>query len=124
VAISKAIAFPCALGIYLIGDFRIGFAMLLVSYFFASSYLGPTFALIQGQAPLRMRAVWAALTLLITNLIGLGVGPSLVGFLSDRLHAAYGQESLRYAMMTVELLSPWAIFHYWRAGVLLRRAGR
>ena len=40
----------------------------------ANSYLGPTFALIQGLAPMRLRALWAAITLLVINLIGLGLG--------------------------------------------------
>ena len=47
-----------------------------------------TFALIQGLAPLRMRAMWAAVTLLVINLIGLGLGPTLIGLLSDLLRPA------------------------------------
>lgn len=121
VAVAKIIAFPLAIGVYLSGDVTAGMAFLFAAYFFQSSYLGPTFALIQGQAPLRMRAVWAAITLLSTNLIGLGLGPSLVGVLSDAFHPRFGAESLRYAMLVVEMFTPWAIFHYWRAGVLLKR---
>jgi len=30
-------------------------------------------------------------------------------------------ETLRYALVSASLLTPWAIFHYWRAGVLLKR---
>lgn len=121
VAGAKAIAFPCSIGVYLSGNVASALTLLVAAYFFASSYLGPSFALIQGHAPLRMRAVWASITLLCTNLIGLGLGPSLVGILSDALHPRFGVESLRYAMLIVELATPWAIFHYWRAGVLMRR---
>lgn len=123
VASCKSVALPLACYFYLSSDFTVGFAALIISYFFASAYLGPTFALIQGEAPVRMRAVWAAITLLIINLIGLGAGPTMVGLISDALAPRFGAESLRYAMLIVELLTPWAIFHYWRAGVLMKRRG-
>ncbi len=121
VAVFKAIALPLACLFYLSSDFTLGFTALIISYFFSSSYLGPTFALIQDQAPLKMRAVWAAITLLVINLIGLGIGPTAVGVISDMLKPSLGDESLRYAMLSIELVTPWAIFHYWRAGVLLKR---
>jgi len=59
--------------------------------------------------------------LLVNNMIGLGLGPFLVGMLSDALKPAYGAESLRYSMFVFAAITPWAIFHYWRAGVLLKR---
>lgn len=121
IAVTKGIAFPCALVFYLASDFTIGFTFALLVYLFSSSYLGPSFALLQGQAPVKMRALWAAITLLIINLIGLGLGPSMVGALSDAFRATQGQESLRYAMLVAECFTPWAIFHYWRAGVLMKR---
>lgn len=117
----KAVAWPFVLYFYLSYDYVIGFVALVISYLFSASYLGPSFALLQGLAPMRMRAVWAAITLLVINLIGLGIGPTLVGVLSDYYKPRLGLESLRYAMVTVELLTPWAIFHYWRAGVILKR---
>lgn len=121
IVVTKGIAFPCAVGFYLAHDPTFGIALSLLVYLFSSSYLGPSFALIQGQAPVQMRALWAAITLLIINFFGYGFGPSLTGFLSDLYRPRFGTESLRYAMLTVELLTPWALFHYWRAGVLLKR---
>ena len=88
---------------------------------FQSSYLGPTFALLQGLAPMRLRAMWAAITLLVINLIGLGIGPTAIGAISDAFRPFVGEESLRYASLTTAALTPWAIWHYWRAGVLLKR---
>jgi len=123
VALLKLAALPFAIGFYLAGDFATGFVMVLLNYLLASSYLGPSFALIQGLAPTRMRALWAAITLLVINLIGLGVGPTLAGVLSDALKPQFGAESLRYSMLAISLATPWAIYHYWRAGVLLKRMG-
>ena len=121
VALFKLLAFPFAVGIYLVEDPTTGIILYGISILFASSYLGPTFALIQGLAPVKLRALWAAITLLVINLIGLGIGPTLIGVLSDLLEPRFGQESLRYALLIVAMCTPWAIFHYWRAAVLLKR---
>ncbi|MBX9797693.1 MAG: MFS transporter [Sphingomonas sp.] len=124
VAILKLMALPFTLTFYLSGNFTTGFVAIILSTLLASSYLGPSFALIQGLAPTRMRAVWAAITLLIINLIGLGLGPSLVGIMSDLLKPRFGAESLRYSLVIISMATPWALFHYWRAGVLLKRMPR
>ena len=121
VAILKTIALPFLLAMYLSTDVRMAIPVYAVAVLFQSSYLGPTFALLQGLAPLRLRALWAAITLLVINLIGLGLGPTAIGALSDLYRPFVGEESLRYASLTGALVTPWAIFHYWRAGVLLKR---
>ena len=46
-------------------------------------YLGPTFAVTHNLVESRMRASSTALLFLIINLIGLGIGPPLIGWLSD-----------------------------------------
>ena len=123
VALLKILALPFMLGFYLTDNQGIAIACYFLNYLFASSYLGPTFALIQGLAPLRMRAMWAAVTLFVINLIGLGLGPTLIGVLSDALVPVAGKaESLRWALLIMGAATPWAIFHYWRAGVLLKRS--
>lgn len=60
-------------------------------------WLGPVTTAVQNLVPVRMRATASASFLLINNLIGLGVGPLLMGTLSDALNSSYGAESLRYA---------------------------
>jgi MFS family permease len=121
VAVLKAIALPFVIGFYLIDQPVLAVVSYWLSVLFANSYLGPTFALIQGLAPLKLRALWAAITLLIINLIGLGAGPTLVGVISDALRPALGEDSLRWSMLIFASVTPWAIWHYWRAGVLLKQ---
>lgn len=121
VAILKTIAFPFALSLYIVPDVNVALVCYGIALLFQNSYLGPTFALIQGLAPLRLRALWAAITLLVINLIGLGLGPTLIGLLSDLYRPALGEESLRYALLTMAAVTPWAIWHYWRAGVHLKK---
>lgn len=48
-------------------------------------YLGPTFALTHNLVEPRMRATATAILFLPINLIGLGLGPTFVGWLSDQL---------------------------------------
>lgn len=64
-------------------------------------WLGPVTAAVQHLVPQRMRATASASFLLINNLIGLGVGPTLIGALSDLFKARYGTEALRYAAVSV-----------------------
>jgi hypothetical protein len=117
----KVIALPFMLMLYWTHDTNLAFAAYFMVALFASSYLGPTFSLLQGLAPIRQRAVWASITLFVINLVGLGLGPMGVGMISDYLHPTLGEESLRYAMFAFAAITPWAIFHYWRAGVVLKR---
>jgi len=119
----KGVALPFALGFYWMDHAVPALGLYFVYFLFANSYLGPSFALIQHLAPLRLRATWAAITLLVINLVGLGLGPLLVGRLSDWLAPTAGEDSLRWALVIVVSLTPWALFHYWRAGVLMKRAG-
>jgi MFS family permease len=60
-------------------------------------WLGPVITAVQHLVPRRMRATASASFLLINNIIGLGVGPPLIGSLSDALKHRYGSEALRYA---------------------------
>jgi hypothetical protein len=64
-------------------------------------WLGPVITAVQHLVPQRMRATASASFLLINNLIGLGVGPYLIGWLSDSLKHSYGTEALRYAAVAV-----------------------
>jgi predicted MFS family arabinose efflux permease len=76
-------------------------------------YLGPTFALTQTMVRPRMRALASAILLFILSLIGLGGGPTFVGWLSDRLEPHYGALAIRYALLlTVAAGALWATLHY------------
>jgi predicted MFS family arabinose efflux permease len=60
-------------------------------------WLGPVTAAVQHLVERPMRATASASFLLINNLIGLGIGPLLIGHVSDVLKKSYGLEALRYA---------------------------
>jgi MFS family permease len=83
-------------------------------------FLGPTFALLQRLVPNNVRAIALSVVMLLANLIGMGIGPLVVGRLSDVLSAQYGNDSLRYAMLAFSAVSLWPIYHLVRASSTVR----
>ncbi len=57
------------------------------------------------------RAMALAMLGLITNLIGLGLGPVVIGGLSDLLNPRFGGDSLRYALAASVIFLGWASVH-------------
>lgn len=85
-------------------------------------YLGNSIATAHALVGARMRAMSSAILFFTLNLIGLGMGPSAIGFLSDYLEPSLGAESLRYAM--VYLIPPalfWSSCHFLLAARHLRK---
>jgi MFS family permease len=79
-------------------------------------FIGPTFALMQRLVVDEMRATTLAVVMLLANLIGMGIGPQVVGILSDLLMPTLGANSLRYAMLIMSFVALWSAYHFWVAG--------
>lgn len=85
-------------------------------------WLGPVFALTQTLVRVRMRAVASAILLFVVNLIGLGLGPQIVGLLNDLLHPTFGPEAVRWSLAgVVSVMSLWAAVHFALAARTVRR---
>jgi MFS family permease len=110
--VSTLVAVPFAAAFYLWPDPHVALAFAGIPVFFGAMYLGPTFALTQALAPLRMRAVASAFLLFLLNLVGLGLGPQGVGIASDLLAPELGEDSLRGALLIAGLLNLWSGAHY------------
>ena len=80
-------------------------------------WLGPVTTAVQHLVPRPLRATASASFLLINNLIGLGIGPMLIGALSEAFKARFGTEALRYASVSV-------VAFYLLAAVLMFFAAR
>jgi predicted MFS family arabinose efflux permease len=101
---------------YLLLDNRfavIGF--LFVVTLAINTYLGPCLAISHTLVPPAMRALTSAILFFILNMIGLGLGPLTAGLLSDFYGQYFGSDGLRYAMLTVGVLSSPAILLFWLA---------
>jgi MFS family permease len=96
-AIAWIIAAPAwAIGLFA-PNLWIAWLLLLVGNALNILWLGPVTTAVQHLVPQRMRSTASASFLLINNFIGLGVGPLLMGRLSQQLKASHGVDSLRDA---------------------------
>lgn len=83
--------------------------------------IGPTLAMVQTLSPVNMRAVSAAIKMLFLNLVGMGLGPLLVGILSDMLEPQYGSDALSVALAYFALIGLWGSVHLWLCGQAIAR---
>ena len=82
-----------------VGSLNTSIALLAVLLITSGTYLGPSFALAQTLAPVKVRAMSTALFFFVLNIIALGGGPTFVGILSESLTAQHGQvEALRISL--------------------------
>ena len=79
----------------------LAWALLLIPNALNILWLGPVTTAVQHLVPQPLRSTASASFLLINNFIGLGVGPTLIGWLSDNYKARFGDEALRYASVSV-----------------------
>jgi MFS family permease len=93
---------------------------LLLSSLLTLVFFGPSYATAQALAAPRMRAVAAATLLFSKTLIGMGLGPLLVGMTSDMLGPWAGPQSLRYSLLLAPLVNAWAAVHFFFAARHLR----
>jgi MFS family permease len=78
----------------------IAWPILLIPNALNIFWLGPVVTAVQHLVPRPMRATASASFLLINNLIGLGIGPYLIGAISEALKHRYGADALRYAAVS------------------------
>jgi MFS family permease len=110
--IATLLCVPFQFVAYLSPNMSLVLPMFGAMTFMAAVFFGPSFAMTQAIATLRMRSVATALYLLIQTLIGQGIGPWLAGYISDHLKPSMGAASLRYALVIVGLVNIWAALHY------------
>ena len=115
-AVALIICVPLNIVVFISTNSTTALLAMILPVLLGNFYQATTFSQTQGISALRMRAVAAGILLFIINIIGLGLGPQLVGILSDVLNTEYGDESLRYALLICSLVYVWAAVHYFIAG--------
>ena len=78
----------------------VAFALFLVPTALGLVWLGPVLSAIQHLVAPGMRATASAIFLFVNNLIGLGLGTVALGALSDALTSRFGDDALRYAILS------------------------
>jgi predicted MFS family arabinose efflux permease len=143
-ALGFAMATPLYLLAFVLPNIWLAMPALMVGAVTHYFYLGPMYAITQGVVAPRMRATAVAVLLFIVNLIGYGMGPPVIGALSDFLAngqlAGYGltpdicatrqgdeqcaagiETGLRWAMMIGVCGYLWAALHFLVSARTLRR---
>jgi predicted MFS family arabinose efflux permease len=110
-AIGSAASVPFFAVALLGPSFQWGLPFYAASAFLGGMFAAPTYALVQALAPLRMRAMASAVLLFMLNLIGLGLGPTIVGVLNDALASRHGDEAIRVSLLLLSLLNLWGVLH-------------
>jgi MFS family permease len=118
--IATLIMVPFQFSSYLAGDLWVVVPSFCVMFIFASMFFGPSFAVTQGLATLRTRAVATSVLLFVQTFIGLGLGPFIAGAISDWLQPTHGHQSLAIGLVVVGLANIWAAVHYFRGARTLR----
>ena len=96
-------------------------AAMIPSQILGALYLGPCIATCHNLVSPGMRAMASAILFFVLNIIGLGLGPLTVGILSDQFAGRFGDDNLRYAMVTTLTISLVGVFFLWMGVRSLRR---
>ncbi|MCM8731651.1 spinster family MFS transporter [Hephaestia sp. GCM10023244] len=99
--IALALAVPFFIAFVHAPTWPVALAFLAVPTFLNYFYLTPAVTLVQNSVPARQRTLAGAVLLLVMNLIGLGLGPTWVGAVSDWLRPAYPSHSLQLAFYSL-----------------------
>jgi MFS family permease len=98
-AVCFLIAAPCfAFGIFA-PSLPIAWVLFVIGQMLALAWLGPVIAAVQHIVPPNMRATSSASFLFINNLIGIGFGIFFLGFMSDTMKEAHGDNALQYSIL-------------------------
>jgi len=100
------IAIPCGIAAPLVTDFHLSLTLVTVLVFFLTFPQGTNIAAFQLITPNEMRAQVSAIFLLITNVMGLGLGATSVAVLTDYVFGAPERINDSLALMTVLVALP------------------
>lgn len=124
-ALSLLLALPFFLGFVTVDSWPLALALLFVPLFLNSFFLPATVTFVQGEVAPDARVISGALLLLVMNLIGLGLGPTFVGMMSDFFRPDYGGHSLQmafYSLAPMYLIA--ALLFLWLARLIRRAEAR
>jgi MFS family permease len=115
--IACVVMVPFQFGAYLSRDLAFVVPVTFsVMFMLASMFFGPSFAVAQSIATVRMRAVSASVLLFIQTIIGMTLGPAIVGKISDILKPMVGDGwGIAYPMAAIGIVNLWAALHYFLA---------
>jgi predicted MFS family arabinose efflux permease len=95
--------------------------LLAVPTLLNSLWYGPVYAAVQGLAGPKLRATAVAIMLFVVNMIGLGLGPLILGVISDSMAATMGPaEGLRWAILLTSAVGIIAVILFFLGRLTIR----
>ncbi len=119
-AMQSLLGVPFVIGFTLLDNTTAALICFIPFYFVGAMYVGPMLSMTQGLVQLRMRATASAILLFVLNMVGLGVGPILVGAMNDYLFVEHGVDAIRYSLAVMGVLGGFASLAFWMASKTLR----
>jgi MFS family permease len=123
-AIGLTLAIPFFIGFVWAPTWPLALAFLAFPMFLNYFYLSPAVALVQEHVKPNERVLAGALLLLVMNLVGLGLGPTFLGAVSDWLRPAHPEHSLQLAFYSLVPFYVLAILSFLWLARALKRQGR
>lgn len=119
-AIVSLAAFPFAVIFVLAQDRATALLAFAPFYLLNNLYVASLWTLVQSLVAPGLRASASATQLAVTNLVGYGVGPPLVGFLNDALAPRFGDDAIRWSLLGAAAIGAASALFFWQCGRTLR----
>jgi MFS family permease len=123
-ALTLTLAILPYLGFVQAAEWQVALVFLLAPTFLNYFYLSSAVALVQEEVAPEQRVLSGALLLLVMNLIGMGVGPTFVGAVSDAVRDTHPQDSLQVAFYALTPMYLVAVGLFLALARVLRREER
>jgi MFS family permease len=123
-ALSLLLAFPFFLGFVWAPEWQLALIFLMAPMFLNSFFLTATVTLVQGEVRADQRVISGALLLLVMNFVGLGLGPTYVGAVSDFFAADHGEHALQAALYALSPMYLIAALLYFSLARLIKTSSR
>ena len=96
----------------LVGNPNIVLALLAIPLFFLAAPMGASTTAVQELMPNQVRALSSAIFLFLINIIGLGLGPTIVAVFNDFVFA--DENAIRFSMAALFAIGGvFALLFYW-----------
>lgn len=120
VALAYLATKPLVIGFFLVDGAVLALVLFLLPAATAAMFVGPSISTLHGRVSPAARPVASAVFLFLTSFIGIGLSPVVVGALSQYVFASAGEESLRYALVWLQVLGIVGVLNFWLAGRALK----
>ncbi len=122
-ALAALLIMPLRIGVYTVESTGLALVLLAAITFLGGFWWGPVFSVGQSVVPSHMRATSAAILLFLINLLGAGMGPLVLGLVSDYFNHGLGMgpaEGVRWALLASVVTGLGAFGCFWSARRTIR----